>query len=108
MRKSIFVDYVVCDLLGHINDITSRAMFGGHGIYKDGTIFAIIAYDQLYFKVDDRTRKDFAKHDSKPFTYSTKKRKKNVMSSYWLLPEKIMDDPNLLKKWVLRSARISK
>ncbi len=47
--KNSFDDYVVHDVLGHIDGISARAMFGGHGIYKDGVIFAIIAYDELFF-----------------------------------------------------------
>jgi len=45
-----FVTYVIEDVLGDIPGITSRAMFGGYGIYRDGIIFSLIAFNQLYFK----------------------------------------------------------
>ncbi|MCO5205070.1 MAG: TfoX/Sxy family protein [Anaerolineae bacterium] len=37
--------------------VTSRAMFGGYGLYSDGVIFALITSDDvLHFKVDDSNR----------------------------------------------------
>ncbi len=41
-------------------DVTARRMFGGHGFYKDGVIFALEAYDRLFMlKVDQETRAHF-------------------------------------------------
>jgi DNA transformation protein len=37
----------------------SRRMFGGHGIYVDDLFVALIAYDRIYLKADDRTRPAF-------------------------------------------------
>ena len=65
-----FHDYVIQDRLGKIPGITSRAMFGGWGVYKDGIIFAIIDDDQLYFKVDDQLQPEFEQLGSSPFVYS--------------------------------------
>jgi len=39
--------------------ISSRAMFGGHGIYADGVIVAIVVDDTLYLKCDDANRGEF-------------------------------------------------
>ena len=39
------------DLVGGIAGVSSKPMFGGYGIYKDGVIFAIIADGALFFKV---------------------------------------------------------
>jgi DNA transformation protein len=37
-----------------------RKMFGGIGIFDDGTMFALITSDdELFFRVDDRTRPGF-------------------------------------------------
>ena len=43
------------ELLGPLEP-SSRAMFGGHGIYSGETFFAIYYDERLYFKVDDETR----------------------------------------------------
>ena len=58
-KDQSFHDHVVRDLFVHIPDITSRAMFGGWGLYQDGVIFGIIADGELYFKVDDTNRAGF-------------------------------------------------
>ena len=45
------VDY----LLEQLDDpgVSARAMFGGHGIYRDGQMFAIVYDDDVYMKFDD-------------------------------------------------------
>ncbi len=39
--------------LASIGGVSSRAMFGGYGIFHEGTMFALISKASLYFKVDD-------------------------------------------------------
>ncbi|MFH1534853.1 MAG: TfoX/Sxy family protein [Patescibacteria group bacterium] len=107
MKKNDFAEYVIHDLLGTMNGITARAMFGGHSLYKDGMIFGIIADGQLYFKTDEETQKKYKQFDSKPFVYSKGKVKSTTMS-YWELPSEIIDNPEELQKWVLESSRISR
>lgn len=51
-QDSSFKDYIVEDVLGHIDGISSRAMFGGWGIYLDKVIVGIIAEGELYLKAD--------------------------------------------------------
>ncbi len=106
-KDQLFHDYVIHEVLKNVADITSRAMFGGWGIYKDGIIFAIIADGELYFKVDDSNRVNFEKFDSHPFVYSQGKHKQTTMS-YWLLPEEIMEDELELTRWVEGSVNVSK
>ena len=104
-----FHDYVLNDVLSHIDGITSKRMFGGFGLYKDGAIFAIITSDsELYFKVDDTNRAQFEKHGSEPFVYIGHKTKKPTQMPYWILPSEIMEDKEVIEMWVEQSARISK
>ncbi len=56
--KPEFRDHVL-DLLAPLGPVTARRMFGGFGITLDGVMFALIADDVLYLKVDDRTRPDY-------------------------------------------------
>lgn len=99
-----YLEYVL-DLLSHCGSITSRAMFGGHGIYKNGVIFAIIAHDELYFKVDKSNIDLYKKLGSETFTFETNSRV-SVMS-YWKVPLLIMEDEAKLKDWVEQSYTIS-
>lgn len=85
--------------------ITARAMFGGFGIYLDGVIFAIIVEKELYFKVDEKSQKQFESLDSKQFVYEGQGRP--VGMSYFTLPEKILKSPEELTKWIKRSHSIS-
>ncbi len=102
-----FVTYITEDVLGHIPQISARAMFGGYGIYQDGLIFAIIAEDQLYFKVDDSNRAEYEALGSHPFVYSQGNHKKATMS-YWLVPESVLEDKEAIRLWVEKSVRITK
>ncbi|MFH0951578.1 MAG: TfoX/Sxy family protein [Patescibacteria group bacterium] len=106
-KRSRFLDYVVNDALAGIDGITHRAMFSGYGIYKNGVIFAIIAYSRLYFKTDRTNQANFEKLGSQPFTYSQGKSKSTTLS-YWELPVEIMEDRKKIKQWVDKSVQISK
>ena len=102
---SDFVEYVVKDLLSELCGVTSRAMFGGYGLYKDGVIFGIVADDELYFKVGTANRKKYETAGSKPLTYDTKKRK-NIALSYWEVPADVMDDREATACWAEESCKI--
>jgi len=106
MAKTDFVQYVVEDLMAEVKGVSARAMFGGHGIYRERTIFGIIVDDVLYFKVDDTNRKEYEAAQSRPFTYRAKGNKK-VSMSYWEVPAAILDDRDALAKWALKSWRIN-
>ena len=105
MKRSSFVDYVVSDLLGGIRGVRARAMFGGHGVYKTDTMFAIIVNDELYFKVGDLNRKDYEKAGSEPFVYGSKGRR--VRMSYWKVPAEAMEDLQVLEEWAEKSMRVA-
>src|SRR5688572_6560166 len=45
--------------LARVTRVTSRAMFGGVGLYADGLFFGLLADDRMYLKVDDTNRGDF-------------------------------------------------
>jgi len=97
------------DLFGDMDNITSKRMFGGYGVYKDGHIFAIITSDgELYFKVDEELKKKFKKHGSKPFVYTGHKNRGPVEMPYWTLPEEIMEDREELTEWVETSTEVSR
>ena len=48
----------VLDRLAALGEVTSRPLFGGDGIYRGETIFAILFGGKLYLKVDERSRGD--------------------------------------------------
>src|SRR5258705_11220084 len=57
----------VLDQLSELEDVTSRSMFGGVGLYSRGLFFGIVARDRLYLKVDDDNRPAYEEAGEKPF-----------------------------------------
>lgn len=103
-----FHDYIIYDAMANMSGISSKKMFGGYSLYKDGIIFAIITSDgQLYFKINDSNRDMFKKHGSHPFIYKGYKLRKAIEMPYWTLPEEILENKDELAKWIDSSVIIS-
>jgi DNA transformation protein and related proteins len=96
-KQKLFVDRVVAQL-SPICPVVARAMFGGYGLFADETIFALIAYDVLYFKVDEQNRVDYVSLGMPPFTYMGKH--KPIQMSYYQVPESVFNDLETLAVWV--------
>ena len=52
--------------------VTSRAMFGGYGLFVDGTMFALVDDATLYLKADDVNRGAFEAAGMQPWRYEAK------------------------------------
>ncbi|MGF1604754.1 MAG: TfoX/Sxy family protein [Rhodothalassiaceae bacterium] len=82
--------------LAPLGPVRARAMFGGHGIYCEDKMFALVAEGALYFKVDDQSRRAFEAVGAQPFVYMAKHRPMSL--SYWRLPpEKDADERTFLE-----------
>ncbi|HSD18301.1 MAG TPA: TfoX/Sxy family protein [Thermomonas sp.] len=95
-----YLDYLH-DLFSAFAAVTTRAMFGGHGVYRDGVIIALVIDETLYLKVDDATRAAFEAEGSAPFVYEAKG--KVVPLSYWSTPEAALDSPQDFRPWAQRA-----
>ena len=95
-----YLDYLH-DLFSAFAPITTRTMFGGHGIYRDGLILGIVIDETVYLKVDALTRADFEAAGSAPFVYESKGRA--VPMSYWNVPDEALDSPQELRPWAQRA-----
>jgi DNA transformation protein len=89
------------DLLQPLGPVQAKRMFGGGGLYLDGTMFGLVADDVLYLKADDENRAEFEAIGAPPFTYE--RRGKTLALSYFQAPEDALDDPDELLTWA-RSA----
>jgi DNA transformation protein len=96
-----FVAHVL-ELMRPCAPASARAMFGGHGVYVDGRIVAIVIDDVLYFKTDAGNRDEFIALALEPFTYSTRTGERHVMS-YHRAPDEALESPAAMEQW-LRSA----
>lgn len=84
-----------------VGPVEARSMFGGFGLYLDGVMFALIAYDRLYFKADDGNRQDFVDAGARPFSYQGRNRP--IELSYYEVPAAVLDDPAALSGWAGRA-----
>jgi DNA transformation protein len=92
-----FKDGVV-NHLNQVAPVTARAMFGGYGLYCEGLMFALIADETLYFKVDAVNQSHFTEAGMGPFTYY--RNGKAMAMSYYQLPPSLYSDLGLLHDWV--------
>lgn len=95
-----FIEHVL-DLLAPFGACTARAMFGGHGIYREGQIFGILIDDRLYLKSAEPDRARLEAAGCAPFVYRDGKRE--IAMSYWSVPDEAMDSPADMLPWA-RSA----
>jgi DNA transformation protein len=93
---SEFVDHVL-ELMRPWAAVTARRMFGGHGLYRDGLMFALEAFDSLYVKVDTQTAPQFAARGCTPFIYEGKGRL--VRMSYWTVPPECVESSAEMARW---------
>jgi DNA transformation protein and related proteins len=86
------------ELFSAFGVVVVRRMFGGAGIYADGTMFGLVADGVIYLKADELNVPAFERENLPPFTYETKDGKRGVMS-YRRMPERLYDDPDELVTW---------
>ena len=81
--------------------IEIRRMFGGHGIFRSGTMFALIHDETLYLRSDEASRAAFAAAGMGPFRY--RRRGKLVALGYHQAPPEAVEDGELLAAWADRA-----
>ena len=103
MSVSRELEQYIVGQLAVAGSVRSRRMFGGVGLYVDDAFCGIIGADSgyLYLKVDDSNRADYEREAMEPFQTP-----KGTMS-YYTVPEHVVEDPKLLRTWVLKARAIS-
>jgi DNA transformation protein and related proteins len=91
------------DLFSTFGPISIRRMFGGAGIFAEGTMFALVADGELYFKADAETMPAFRAAGVGPFVYAAKGRR--VVMSYWRVPDRLLDDQEEFAQWARAAFR---
>jgi len=91
-----FVDYVM-ELLGPFGTVKARRMFGGHGVYLDGLMFAIVSGDTLYLKADEMNRVEFEQAGCARFGYA--RNGKRATLNFFQAPGDAMESPELMLPW---------
>ena len=95
-RDEAYIEYLH-ELLGPLGRISTKKMFGGHGVYCDGVIMGLVIDEAFYLKVDEETRQQFTDRGCEPFVYEMKA--KRVAMSYWSVPDDAMESSEQMLPW---------
>jgi DNA transformation protein and related proteins len=88
--------------LAPIGPLTLRRMFGKTGVFCHGLMFAMVANDTLFVRVDDKNRDVFKEAaDSPPLNYA--KKGETIDLAFWRVPERLLDEPDELVAWARAS-----
>jgi DNA transformation protein len=94
-ERNEYLEFVL-EWLAPLGAVTSRGMFGGHTLYCDGVVFALLADNTLYLKVDDATRAGFERLGLEPFRpYPDRP---EVMQ-YYPPPAEFFEDAAVMEEW---------
>jgi DNA transformation protein len=95
--KNAYLEFIV-EQFAPMGEITARAMMGGHVLYCDAVVFALLSSrNQLYLKTDDENRPAFEAAGLKPFRPFEDR--KSVMP-YYTAPPEIFEDADAMRTWV--------
>jgi DNA transformation protein len=86
------------ELFSAFGNVTVRRLFGGAGIFLDGTMFALVHDGIIYLKVDPQSADAFNRQNLAAFGYTTRDGKRELMS-YRRMPDRLYDDPEELVDW---------
>jgi DNA transformation protein len=87
----------VLDQLGELSGLTTKSMFGGHGLYFTGTFFGIVFDDRLFFRTDDSTRSDYERAGMEPF----RPNERQTLKNYYEVPPDVIEEREALEEWAL-------
>jgi DNA transformation protein and related proteins len=90
------IDWVT-EAMEPIGSVTMRHMMGGATLYCDGTIFAIIADDSLWFKADKTSDTVWDEAGCARFTFDMNG--KTGSMNYRRAPDDVYDDTDSLRLW---------
>jgi DNA transformation protein len=85
----------VTDLLAPLGSIVARSMMGGHILYCDGIVFALISNNTLYIKADAQTRPHCEELGLKAFYPFEGK----ASMSYYQPPAEFFEDETTMIEW---------
>lgn len=81
---------IYVDLLTEAGDISSKKMFGGHGLFESGVMFGMVtSKGELFFRVGDEEVHD----------YEAAGARKHGKMPYWSVADEIIDDKSKLLGW---------
>lgn len=89
------------DAFSAFGPVQLRRMFGGHGVFRDGLMFALEADGTLFLKADEADAQAFRDAGCTQFAYH--KGDRDVAMSYWSAPLAALEDPDIMAEWARRA-----
>ena len=80
-----------------IGPVRAKRMFGGHGLFLNDLMFALISDGTLYLKADEQSANEFKSKELGAFTYL--KKGKACSLSYYQAPEEALEDCDTMNHW---------
>ncbi|WP_343486931.1 TfoX/Sxy family protein [Allomuricauda sp. d1] len=96
---SVLMAELILEKLSEMENITSKKMFGGHGIFHQGKMFGMV----------DSKGKAFLKSDGVTHSFFEDKGcQKHSKMPYYSIPKDVLNDAETLMEWARKSIEISK
>ncbi len=89
------------EIFERLGRIETRRMFGGHGVWHEGRMIALVARDTLYLKADAESAAHFDRLNLPPFTYE--RQGKAMPMSYRQAPADLFEDREEAALWGRRA-----
>ena len=93
---SVFVQSLH-EIFERLGRIETKRMFGGHGVWHEGRMIALVANETLYLKSDAESAPHFDRLNLQPFTYM--RQGKAMPMSYRLAPADLFEDREEAARW---------
>ena len=88
----------VAEAMEPVGRVTSKRLFGGAALYCDGTAFAIVAFDALWFKADADSDAAWDAIAAPRFTVEREGGRTQSMN-HRRAPDDVYDDAEELRRW---------
>jgi len=85
------------EVFERLGRIQTRRMFGGHGVWHEGRMIALVFKDTLYLKSDAGSAEHFDRLNLPPFTYV--RQGKEMPMSYRQAPADFFEDREEAARW---------
>ncbi|QCK87631.1 TfoX/Sxy family protein [Phreatobacter aquaticus] len=102
MAGGTFDPDVLIDLFQPFARVTTRRMFSGFAVYREGIVVALALRDTIYLRCDGETASAFEAEGLLPFTYRTQTGERSL-GSYRRMPDICFDDEDALVVWARRA-----
>jgi DNA transformation protein and related proteins len=103
MADEALRDFVLSQL-SELPGVSSRPMFGGHGLYLDGRFFGVISDGRLYFRTDEASRQRYLERGMPALQPKHRPRGPRTVDRNFEVPAAVLEDAAELVEWARQAA----